>query len=701
MHADIDRIKTGINLVRYVSQVLGLEPKRVGVNTWRFNPCPVCGGNDHFTVSFNGEAWLYHSFAECCDGGSIIDFVQQIEGAADFKAAINHLADQYPWIRSGMDNQTLTKQRQKPQSKAKKKDVAPLPDMRVDFELLHRNMSDDNYFTRRGIGQDVQDEYLLCTIDDRGFDRFIDEYAELIDQKTPYTSLYKHFIPVIDPDGAVRHFLPYLDKDAAHMDEKTPKVRNLTGRQARFFNDRYLIKPPFDNGYIFVCEGVFDALSFETIGCKAISINSASNVRRLADMIQQNKEKYKDITFVLAFDNDDAGRDATERAIELLQDNGVDVDVFEFDGQYKDINELLQAGKHLLIQALEAFETQRENKQLKELGNASLLIDEFIDEINKNMNTSGISTGFDNLDQSLGGGLYAGLYTLGAISSLGKTTLALQIADNIAASGHDVIFFSLEMSANEVLAKSFSRISAELAQKGQMEDYYTTRAILNGIPTVDEYTKMEKQYNRIAQNMYIVEGNFHADLAMIQRHIDKHVRIRKTKPVVVVDYLQILLPESDRLTDKQAVDRNIVGLKRLSREFDIPVLLISSFNRDNYLNPVSYASFKESGAIEYSSDVILGLQLLVVHEVAEEKNKTKKENILNEAKNQVPREVELVILKNRNGKAFDQLAFKYYPNANFFEEDDIFEDLENKTLGLRTVPIPNGTTGKKYEEWES
>src|SRR5690606_15796217 len=287
----------------------------------------------------------------------------------------------------------------------------------------------------------------------------------------------------------------------------------------------------------------------------------------------------------------------------------------------------------------------------------------------------------DNLDQSLGGGLYGGLYTLGAISSLGKTTLALQIADNIAASGHDVIFFSLEMASAEVLAKSFSRISAELAKEGQMEEYYTTRAILNGIPDVDEYKKMEKQYNQIAKNMYIVEGNFHADLALIQRHVDKHVRIRKTKPVVVVDYLQILLPESDRLTDKQAVDRNIVGLKRLSREFDIPVILISSFNRENYANTVSYASFKESGAIEYSSDVILGLQLLVVHEIADEKSKTKKENILNEAKNQVPREVELVILKNRNGKAFDRMLFNFYPHVNFFEETDYSEDLK-KLLGL-------------------
>ena len=68
------------------------------------------------------------------------------------------------------------------------------------------------------------------------------------------------------------------------------------------------------------------------------------------------------------------------------------------------------------------------------------------------------ATGFTELDELLDGGFLGGnLILLGAISSLGKTTFALQIAENIASAGKDVLIFSLEMSKNELNAKSISR----------------------------------------------------------------------------------------------------------------------------------------------------------------------------------------------------------------------------------------------------
>ena len=67
-------------------------------------------------------------------------------------------------------------------------------------------------------------------------------------------------------------------------------------------------------------------------------------------------------------------------------------------------------------------------------------------------------------------------------------------------------------------------------------------------------------------------------------------------------------------------------------------------------------AFKESGAIEYSSDVLMGLQVKNAGDPEEEKKKN-------------PRELELVILKNRNGKTGDEIAYKYYPLFNYFEEE--------------------------------
>ena len=80
-------------------------------------------------------------------------------------------------------------------------------------------------------------------------------------------------------------------------------------------------------------------------------------------------------------------------------------------------------------------------------------------------------------------------------------------------------------------------------------------------------------------------------------------------------------------------------LKRISRDFKTPVIGISSFNRDNYNNAVSMQSFKESGAIEYSSDILIGLQL----KGAGQKDENGKPFDPTEAKKKNPREIELVI----------------------------------------------------------
>lgn len=112
-----------------------------------------------------------------------------------------------------------------------------------------------------------------------------------------------------------------------------------------------------------------------------------------------------------------------------------------------------------------------------------------------------------------------------------------------------------------------------------------------------------------------------------------------------------------QLTSKN-IDKAVIELKRISRDFKIPVLTLSSFNRANYKEAVMEA-FKESGAIEYSSDVLFGLQF---------KGAGSKDFNVNEAKKQDPREVELILLKNRNGRTGDVLNFNFYPKFNYFEE---------------------------------
>lgn len=123
--------------------------------------------------------------------------------------------------------------------------------------------------------------------------------------------------------------------------------------------------------------------------------------------------------------------------------------------------------------------------------------------------------------------------------------------------------------------------------------------------------------------------------------------------------MQILAPYSERATDKQNTDKAVMEMKRISRDYKIPVIGISSFNRTNYSVGVTMEAFKESGAIEYSSDVLIGLQLKGAGEKGFDATEEKKKN---------PREIELVILKNRNGRAGDKIPFNYYPLFNYFKE---------------------------------
>ncbi len=183
-----------------------------------------------------------------------------------------------------------------------------------------------------------------------------------------------------------------------------------------------------------------------------------------------------------------------------------------------------------------------------------------------------------------------------------------------------------------------------------------------------------REYQEIANNTIIVEGNFDMNVNTIRNYIENYIAVTGIKPIVILDYLQILRPINEKLTDKQQVDFNISELKRISRDNDIPIFVICSFNRDNYIKQVDFTSFKESGAIEYGADVVMGLQLKAMEQVENEKEVNKQRNMINNAKGQNVRDIELIGLKNRNGKSFFKCSYKYYAPYNYFEEVPTMED---------------------------
>lgn len=363
------------------------------------------------------------------------------------------------------------------------------------------------------------------------------------------------------------------------------------------------------------------------------------------------------------------------------------------------IGELAGEVEKAKVAAAEAVE------KLKELERAAYSADyaasNYLDALRAKIKAAApfAKTGFKTLDKALGGGLFPGLAFVGAVSSLGKTTFCLQLADNIAAQGVDVLVFSLEMSRGELISKSLSRLTLnESERRGQGQELAkTTREIMTGafykryspegLQVID---KAYEDYREYSDRLYFFEGVGDIGTDQIKETIERHIELTGNKPAVVVDYVQIIAPPDMRASDKQNVDKNVLELKRISRDFDIPIIGISSFNRNSYTDEVNMTAFKESGALEYGADLLIGLQYSFMKtRIVTKKHKDGTSYKAPESKDEraarivraveqmneqdetgLPALIDLKILKHRNGGKKKPLQFAFWRKYNKFCESD-------------------------------
>ena len=434
---------------------------------------------------------------------------------------------------------------------------------------------------------------------------------------------------------------------------------------------------------VYVVEGEIDALSIIDAGGMAVALCSASNANKLLEAV---KDKPPEHGIILTPDNDMAGKNAVLRLEEGLTGAGITFYRHDLPSHVKDANEFLMKDRIAFtawvnegITACEQEMKRAIQRTREQYERESVLTDltDFLRELKTSREGIAIPTGFPAFDTLLDGGLYPGLYVVGAISALGKTTFCLQVTDQIAQAGNGVLIFSLEMSRKELIAKTLSRIT-RLRCEGNTENAKTTRGILKADFSTAEYelfSQAVREYSGYAGNIHITEAIGHVGVSEIRNKIEQFMKFNEGKPpVVLIDYMQILAPAYERATDKQNVDRNVTELKRISRDYQCPLIGISSFNRENYNEPVSMGSFKESGAVEYSSDVLIGLQYKGMDYREGEKDSERKRRIreaLKKYRDDTKRgeyaPIELKILKNRNG-VFGTVSFEFYSKFNLFRE---------------------------------
>lgn len=212
-----------------------------------------------------------------------------------------------------------------------------------------------------------------------------------------------------------------------------------------------------------------------------------------------------------------------------------------------------------------------------------------------------LKSGFANIDAITN--LYPGLYVIEAISSLGKTTLIHQMSDQIAESGNHVLFFSLEQSAFELASKSIARTIA----KDNPENGLSSLQVRRGRLSDPRIASATEKYSAYSDRITVIECSFQATIDDITKIVTGYIDHYKVKPVVVIDYLQVIqaAPEN-RMTTKDTVDYHVRRLKELQTDRQFTMIVISSLNRQNYMNAIDFESFKESGGIEYTADVLWG-----------------------------------------------------------------------------------------------
>jgi replicative DNA helicase len=305
-------------------------------------------------------------------------------------------------------------------------------------------------------------------------------------------------------------------------------------------------------------------------------------------------------------------------------------------------------------------------------------------------NFKNFDLGFKLLDKHLQGVL-PGIYVIGASPSFGKTTLMLQIADYIASKGRKVLYYSLEMNKFEMFCKSFSRIAYQTFNLD-----LSVRDIMFYNCDID---KLNNVYNTFGRNIEIIEGTFSMIYKDLENSIKYHLTTIPEKfgiSAVFIDSLQSINVDDYDLTDKMKVDYNITALKHLSNELSMPIFLTSILNRSSYNQDLNITAFKESGSIEYTADVLFGLQGAIVDELKNYPTNSKADI---QGRNSIGKKykkytentgiipTKLKCLKNRFGEKDFNVKLDFKPKNNIFFESLDQSDKELDEYSREITPI--------------
>lgn len=256
----------------------------------------------------------------------------------------------------------------------------------------------------------------------------------------------------------------------------------------------------------------------------------------------------------------------------------------------------------------------------------------------------GISTGFHGLDGLIGKLKKQNYITIAARPSIGKTALALTMMRNMASEGKRILFFSLEMSCEQIQDRL-------LALQARID----TRAFRDGMDDEDELVNVENTIKQVDDlEIYINDNSL--SIEEIDSLSSKY-KSAKDIDIIFVDYLQIVGVKQKFDNDNQKVGIISGRLKKIAKDIDVPLVALSQLNRSLEKRKVKrpiLSDLRDSGTLEQDSDIVVMLYNDYLYRLDEEKMKSEEYTEIDEEKEKKEEmpdsfEIELLIRKNRNG----------------------------------------------------
>jgi len=227
---------------------------------------------------------------------------------------------------------------------------------------------------------------------------------------------------------------------------------------------------------------------------------------------------------------------------------------------------------------------------------------ERIDKLSKKKGSPrGLPTGFDSLDNILAGFQKSDLILLASRPAIGKSSLALNLAANIAISEKvPVGLFSLEMSKDQIVDRLIA------AQAG-VDLWRLRTGRLSGEGEDNDFVRIQRALGVLSEAPIFIDDAASANILQM-RAMARRLQARGGLGLIIVDYLQLMEPRNPRLSMVQQMTEISRSLKALARELDVPVLALSQLSRavERRSPPIPrLPDLRETGALEQDADVVL------------------------------------------------------------------------------------------------